>query len=139
MKTTYRFKELPRTYGQLVDLLPPRPIHSESEYDEVQDMIDALVGFKLNKDQADYLDALSTFLEAYEEEHYPIDTSDIGPLEMLKFHMENHNMTPSELASVLGCGKSATSMILSGKRGLSKVNIRKLADHFHCSTDLFLD
>jgi antitoxin component HigA of HigAB toxin-antitoxin module len=30
------------------------------------------------------------------------------------------------------------SEILSGKRGLSKTNIRRLAEHFHVSPEVFL-
>ena len=73
MKTAYRFQDLPKTYRELVAILPPRPIHTEAEYDEAQEMIDALAGFDLNTDQADYLEAITTFFSAYERKHFPID------------------------------------------------------------------
>lgn len=73
MKTAYHFKDLPKTYRELIGILPPRPIHTEAEYDEAQEMIDALAGFELNADQADYLEAITTFFSAYERTHYPVE------------------------------------------------------------------
>ena len=77
MKTAYRYADLPKNYTSLVAILPPRPIRDEDHYDQVQEMIDALVGFELNEDQADYLDAITVFFSAYEQEHYPIETDDL--------------------------------------------------------------
>jgi hypothetical protein len=38
------------------------------------EMIDRLAGFPLNADQEDYLHAISTFVEAYEAERFPLRT-----------------------------------------------------------------
>jgi HTH-type transcriptional regulator/antitoxin HigA len=62
------FKRLPRTYAGLVAMLPPRPIHDKVDYDNAVEMIDRLAGFDLTADQEDYLDALATFVEAYERD-----------------------------------------------------------------------
>jgi hypothetical protein len=34
-------------------------------------MIDRLAGFDLNADQEDYLEAIATFVEAYEKDRFP--------------------------------------------------------------------
>src|SRR5438094_663168 len=47
----HEFRDLPKTYEKLVDILPPRPIHAQDQYDETVEMIDAMAGFELNKDQ----------------------------------------------------------------------------------------
>ena len=59
--TRTRYRDLPRKYDALVDILPPRPIHSDDEMEEVRAMIEVLAvqGEKVPKDQLDYLDALS--------------------------------------------------------------------------------
>jgi antitoxin component HigA of HigAB toxin-antitoxin module len=72
---------LPKTYGELVAALPPRPIHDALDLANASEMIDRLAGFDLNADQEDYLEALSVFVEAYEADHFPIDDSDITPLD----------------------------------------------------------
>lgn len=138
MRTVIRLKDLPKTYEKLVSILPPRPIRSESQYEEVQEMIDALSGYKLNQDQADYLDALSTFFRAYEQEHYAIDTSEISAIETVQCLLEQHDMTASDLGRLLG-NRALGSKILRGERTLSKEHIRKLCERFRVSADLFLN
>lgn len=79
MKTASRYADLPKDYAGLVAILPPRPIHTEDEYDQVQDMLDALTGFDLRGDQADYLEAITMFFAAYEQQHYAIDPLEGDP------------------------------------------------------------
>lgn len=131
------FQDLPRTYEGLVRILPPRPIDEESGLGRAIEMIRCLAGHDLNKDQDDYLEALSVFVEAYEEVHYPIDTSHITPLDSLKFLLEENGMSASDLGRLLG-NRSLGSAILSGRRQLSKAHILKLAERFKVETSLFL-
>lgn len=67
------FRRLPKTYGALVAMRPPRPIRDDVDLANATEMIDRLAGFKLGADQEDYLEALSTFVEAYEAERFPIE------------------------------------------------------------------
>ena len=108
------------------------------EYDIAASILDELVlRDNLSKGESDYLDALSTFVEAYDDKHFPIDTSHIKPLDMLRFLMEQNDMTSADLGRLLG-SRSAASMILSGKRALSKSHIRKLAARFKLDASAFL-
>ena len=61
-----------------------------------------------------------------------------SPRQRLKYLMEQSEMTRNELAAVLRCSQPLVSLILSGKRNLSKENIRKLAAHFKLDTGYFL-
>ena len=135
--TKNKFRRLPKTYGGLVALLPPRPIHEDVDLANATEMIDRLAGFGLNADQEDYLDALSTFVEAYEAERFPIDDSRITPLEALKTLVDEHGMSASDLGRLLG-NRTLGAAILSGRRSLSKTHIRKLAEHFKVEPGLFL-
>jgi len=100
-------------------------------------MIFLMAGFPLNADQEDYLDALSTFVSAYEDIHYPIDTSDVTPLDTLKMLLEDRDMNASDLGRLLG-NRTLGAAILSGKRNLSKTHIKKLAEHFKLDPGVFL-
>jgi HTH-type transcriptional regulator/antitoxin HigA len=100
-------------------------------------MIDRLAGFDLNGDQEDYLEAISTFVEAYERSRFPIDDSRISPLEVLKFLLAENDMTASDLGRLLG-NRTLGPAILTGRRGLSKAHIRKLAERFGVEPGLFL-
>lgn len=130
-------RSLPRTYSALVALLPPRPIHDDVDLANATEMIDRLAGFQLNADQEDYLDALSTFVESYESERFPMNGRAMPPLEALKALLVEHNMTASELGRLLG-NRTLGAAILSGRRSLSKAHIRKLADHFKVEPGLLL-
>lgn len=131
------FRRLPKTYGALVAVLPPRPIHDDVDMANAAEMINRLAGFKLNADQEDYLEALSTFVEAYEAERFPIDDSRIGPLDALKVLLMEHDMSASDLGRLLG-NRTLGAAIMAGRRSLSKTHIKKLAGHFKVEPGLFL-
>lgn len=135
--TKAEFRRLPKVYGELVARLPPRPIHDEVDLANAAEMIDRLAGFDLNSDQEDYLEALSTFVEAYEAERFPIGDSRIEPLEALKALLAEHDMTASDLGRLLG-NRTAGAALLAGRRSLSKAHIRKLAEYFKVEPGLFL-
>ncbi len=137
VSTKSNFGRLPRKYADLVALLPPRPIHDDADLANATEMIDRLAGFDLNADQEDYLEALSTFVEVYEQDRFPIDDRDITPLEALKFLLDENGMTGSDLGRLLG-NRTLGAAILSGERGLSKAHIRILADRFKVAPGLFL-
>lgn len=63
------FKRIPKDYRSLCSRFLPRPIHDADDCDEANKAIIALVGFEeqLSLDQTDYLEAISTFIEQYEQ------------------------------------------------------------------------
>jgi HTH-type transcriptional regulator/antitoxin HigA len=128
---------MPKTFSGLCRLLPLRPIHDETDYDNAIDVLDALAGFDLNPDQLDYFVSMTTLVGAYEDEHHAIDTSDISGLDSLKYLMEQSGMTASGLGELLG-NRSLGSKILRGERELSKTHLRILADRFKVDAGLFL-
>ncbi len=64
-----RYEELAKDYSSLVAILQPRPIHSLDQFERFDVAARSLAGFNLTPDQEGYLDALSTFMIAYEDEH----------------------------------------------------------------------
>lgn len=135
--TTKEFRLFPKTYRALVAMLPPRPIHDDVDLANATEVIDGMAGFALNSDQEDYLEAISTFVEAYEAARFPIADSRITPLDALKALLTEHGMIASDLGRLLGNRTLGTSL-LSGRRALSKAHIKKLAEHFKVEATLFL-
>jgi HTH-type transcriptional regulator/antitoxin HigA len=131
------FARLPKTFVGLCRLLPPRPIHDESDYDNAIEVLDALVGHKLNKDQADYVEALTTLVGAYEDAHHAVELKNCGPIETLRYLLEQNEMTVSDLGELLG-NRSLGSKVLRGERELSKAHLRTLANRFKVNASLFL-
>jgi HTH-type transcriptional regulator/antitoxin HigA len=131
-------KDLPTDYDELVRMQPPRAIHDEAEYENTQEIVDALTSVpRMSRGQSEYLETLSVLMQAYEQENHRIDTSHLTPLEMLQFLMEQHDVTPSQLGKLIGSA-SLASMILRGERELSKAKVMLLARRFNVDPGVFL-
>lgn len=137
--TISKGRKLPRTFEGLNRLRPLYVITDERDYDAAKRIADALVILDHpTQGQERYLDTLLTLMEAYEKEHHAIDTSRMGPLEVLKFLVREHGMTGSDLGRLLGT-RQVGGAILRGERELSKEHIRILARHFAVSPALFFE
>ena len=132
-------QRLPGSFRDLVRLYPPRAIRDRADYDNVQEILDRLTSLpQLTKGQAESLDTLTVLFEAHEREHFEIEASGLSAREVLRYIMEHHSMTVSDLGRLLG-DRSLGSRILNGKRRLSKEHVRVLCRKFGVSADLFLD
>jgi len=80
------------------------------------------------------LDTLGTLIHAYEEERYLIP--DATGAEVLRFLMDEHGLTQSDLSEVGSQG--VVSEILNGKRELNVRQIRALAEKFKVSSAVFV-
>jgi HTH-type transcriptional regulator / antitoxin HigA len=137
--TLMRYEDVPKTYDQLLAMHPLRPIHNDVELAHATEMIDILAGHDLNVDQADYLDVLSTLVEVYENTHDPIDAPAICGLDALRALLDDHGMSATDLARLLGVHRSMGSKLLKGERALTTRHLKMLSERFKVSVDLFLD
>jgi HTH-type transcriptional regulator / antitoxin HigA len=62
------------------------------------------------------MELLSLLVEKYEQEHYPIEAP--GPIEAIRFRMEQMNLKQADVAPLFG-GKTRVSEVLHGKRPLT--------------------
>ncbi len=135
--TKFDFKELPTDFAGLMAKHPVCEIHDEIGHSNAMEMIDALAGYNLSAGQAAYLAALSQLVEAYEQEAYPGVCKKSTPIEMLKYLLQENNMSGSDLGRLLG-NRTLGPALLSGKRKLSKTHIKILAERFKVDASLFL-
>jgi len=138
MTNRISFGKLSKNYEGLARMHMLRPIHDEVGLANATEVIDAMAGHKLNVDQEAYLEALSTLVEAYEEEHHPIDDLKITGLQALKYLLEENRINAAELARLLGVDRSLGVRILTGERRLTADHLRILSKRFKVSADLFL-
>ena len=131
--------DIPANWDGLLGLYPLRPIHDEVDRANVTEIVDAMAGHDLNDDQEDYLDSVSTLLNAYESEHHAVETRKFSGLEMLRSLMDEHDMTAADLGRLLDVHRSHASKILRGDRSLTVDHLRVLAEHFRVRPDLFID
>ena len=101
------------------------PIKTDEDYNNAMLRIDALMDAVPDTEEGDELDILATLVEAYEQNHFPIDTPD--PVEAILFRMEQLGIDRKALEPFLG-GRNRVSEVLNRKRNLSKRQIRKLHD-----------
>ena len=133
-----RYLDVPKTYRELCQLYLPRPIHDETEDAAATEMMNALAVFpKLNAEQQDYLDALTEFVDAYDEAK-PVRWPKVSGLDTLKHLLAEHGLRGADLSRILAGSRNLGAMILRGDRNLTLAHVRKLAAHFKVRPELFI-
>lgn len=99
------------------------PIKTEQDHAAALKRIDALMDAEASSKEGAELDVLVTLVEAYENEHFPIEAPD--PVSAILFRMEQMGLNRKALEPFLG-GRNRVSEVLNRKRSLSKTQIRKL-------------
>jgi len=124
-------------YGKLLRKTLPRPIRTEKNNERYLQVVEHLMdlGERMTPEQRELLDLLVVLIERFETERYSL--SEASPVEVLRELMEARGMRFAGLATLIG-SKGVASEILNGKRGLSKTNIRRLAEYFRVSPEVFL-
>ena len=83
---------------------------------------------------ADVLDYLSNQVSTYEADH--IEIPDVPPCDVLRFLMEQHNLSQTDLADC--APQSRISEILNGRREISKALAKALAKRFGVGVGVFV-
>lgn len=137
--TAKRTARLPKSYKDLIDLLVPRPIHSEDQAEQVWEVISMMAGrADLTDDQEDYLLILTEMYEAWQKENDPMPPETSPLTQRLAYLLEQSQTNQGAWARLLGVSESYISMVMRGKRGLTPEHIRKLSDHFAISAGYFV-
>lgn len=127
----------PKTYIELLQAFPPRPIKSEEELLATQEVIDSLIDSAtraLSPDESDYLNLLGTLVYEYEQTQEPVP--DIYGVELLKVWMEELGLRQKDLVPIFKT-ESIVSDILKKRRKLTTRHIQELAEFFHTSPSAF--
>lgn len=90
---------------------------------------------KLTQEEKALREILAALIEVYDEEHHPIPEQ--PPYQMVQYLMEQRGLKQADLVPVLG-SRAQVSDLVNGKRGISKAQVKKLAEYFGVSADLFL-
>ena len=112
-----------------------KPIRTEADYEVALAEIERLWGTRVGTPEGDRLDILATLVDAYENEHYPMDPPD--PIEAIKFRMEQQGLTRKDLEGILGT-RTRVAEVLNRRRGLSINMIRRLHEELGISAEVLL-
>ena len=110
-------------------------IKTKTQYKEYSKILMELGCKKHSKQNEDEIELLELLIEKWEKDN--LKNEDSNPIELLKFLMDNHNMSRNDLIDILEITKGTLSKILSYKKGLSKKVIRKLSETFKVSQEAF--
>jgi HTH-type transcriptional regulator/antitoxin HigA len=100
-----------------------KPIRNEADLAAATTQVARLWGAAPGSREADRLEVLSLLIEAYEDEHAPMDPPD--PVAAVLFRLEQQGLDRKALSRLMGSSARA-SEFLGGKRDLSIRMIRKL-------------
>lgn len=120
-----------------ISLSPFLSVRNEREYEIAVARLNGLldeVGADERHPLYGLLDTLGALVHAYEEKRHAIPAS--NGAEMLRFFIEEHNLTQSDLPEIGSQG--VVSEILSGKRELNLRQVRALASRFNVSPAVFI-
>ena len=123
-------------YGRLCATVMPKVIESDEEFDrmvEVMESLDRKSG--LTPEEVVLRRLLERLIQDYDDSHHSLP--DVPPHKVIAYLMEMRSLRQADLLPVFG-SRSVTSEVLAGKREPSKAHIRKLADFFHVSAEVFL-
>ena len=112
-----------------------RPIKTKKDYENALKEIERLFDAKPNTPNGDRLDVLTALVEAYEEQHFPIDFPD--PVEALNYWIESRGLERKDLEPYIGA-RGRISEVLNRKRGLSLTMIRELNEHLHIPAEVLI-
>ena len=126
-----------RRSRKLLDVTLPVAIRTEQEHQRLLGAAAALMekpDAELSEEEGRLLELLGILIDEYENRAHPLPKAERH--RMLAYLLEEKGMKPSDLWTVLP--KSRVSEILSGKRGISKAQAKRLAELLRVPAELFL-
>jgi HTH-type transcriptional regulator / antitoxin HigA len=124
-------------YLTLIRRLPLRPIRTDAELDAAICVIDELTDRDdLSVAETEYLDVLGDLVEKYEDEHVEIPY--VSDAAMLRSLMEEKGVRQADVVRNTGISKTVLSLVLNGKRDLTREHIGALSKYFAVNPGAFL-
>jgi HTH-type transcriptional regulator / antitoxin HigA len=133
-----------KKYATLLAEYLPRVIRTEAENERALKLFEPLFdkavalemeGKTLSPEESAIFDLLTKLIEDFEEDAYPVN--EVTPRAMLQHCMDSRGLKQADLVPVFGSA-GRVSDVLSGRRGISKVQAKRLAVYFNVTADLFI-
>ncbi len=134
--------KMPKRFAELNQLLPLRPINDKIDLDNAYEVMDRLAVIEHpTPDQSDYLETLILLTRNFDKgdnEAAMARAAKVTGVELLKYIMQNVEMTQAELAKLLGVKPPAVSLILAGQRSITADHARVLGKRFKLEPGAFI-
>ncbi len=125
-------------YLALIRRFPLRPIRSEAELDAASEVVDDLTDRgDLSPSESDYLDVLGDLVEKYEDRH--VEMPHVSDAAMLRSLMDETGVTQADVVRGTGISKTVLSLVVNGKRDLTRDHIGVISKFFGVNPSSFLN
>lgn len=113
-------------------------IKTKEQYEKYSDMLRSFITSEERTDEVlEEIELLEVLIAKWDNEHDTLENHfPEDPIALIRALMAERNMKSKDLVAILGVSKGLVSDILHYKKGLSKQNIRVLADYFKIGTGL---
>ncbi len=116
-------------------------IKNVNEYNAIIERIEDLLGVVNNETSIEdknlvELELLSSLVEEYEDEHYPIGSPSL--VDVIKLRMYEMKLTQKGLAELIGISPSRISEILSGKTDPTYIVARNISKNLNIDASIVL-
>jgi len=123
-----------KAYARLLVNALPSVIETEAQNQRAIAIMRTLMNRPRTPEETQLLRLLSELIGSYERRAYP---GDVEPREHLAGLMEERGIKRADLLPIFK-SRSAISEVLSGKRGISRNQVKMLAEFFSVPVSLFL-
>lgn len=135
-RTKTKPAKLTDTYFELVKRHPLRSIHTDTELDAAQAVLDGLLRDDLDAGGLTYLDALSDLVILYERDRHAVPP--LAPHDLLAHLLDDRAMSQADLVRQTGIAKATVSDLVAGKRPFTVEHMHRVAAAFHIPATVFL-
>ncbi len=111
------------------------PIKTDADYRRALGEVERLWSADPGSSDGDYVDVLSTLIEAYESMHHPISAPD--PIAAIEFMIEQKGLTRRDVEPAIG-SRGRVSEVLNRKRPLTLPMVRSLSALLQIPTDVLV-
>lgn len=126
-----------KKYGELLAQYQPKLIRTGAENETALAIVEALI-HRPNRslEENELFALLITLIEKFEQDHY-LPGAASTPRSRLLFLMDQRQLKPADLVSLLG-SEDALTAVINGDREISTFQARALGAFFHVDPGLFI-
>lgn len=127
-------------YRALIEHFPLVPIKNDKHLDTAHEVVQSLIMREepVAEDESDYLEVLLDEIGKYESKNHALELVDLPPHQILQSFMKDNGLKQVALQEVLNVSSGVMSMLVSGKRELTKDHCVKLGRYFRVTPAIFL-
>lgn len=114
--------------------------NNDEEYEVIESYLDKLIDETRDDENHPLAQAMLIIgenLEEYERTNHPGIGSDVTDIEIIKYLMEENDLTQKDLIDIFG-NQGNVSKFLNAERTLSKTQIIRIRERFSISADFFM-